>query len=158
MLGLERAVIGRAAAVREPAHDDLIAADHLLTIDAEVLPLVSGPRVVVSPQVISGATSSGQQVWIGQPDRSTSGPSHDHLLADRAAHRARRHVQDLLEKRQRAPCLADAARGLRRAQRREQPAEVAQCLRAVEADRGGDAFLGAEQVARAREPRGRSHS
>ena len=31
------AEVERAAAVREPAHDDLVAADHLLAVDAEVL-------------------------------------------------------------------------------------------------------------------------
>src|SRR3989338_389405 len=35
-----------------------------------------GPRVTTSPQVISGATSPGQQCWIGSLPRSTSAPSH----------------------------------------------------------------------------------
>ena len=35
----------------------------------------AGLRVVVSPQVISGPASSGQQVWMGQSPRSTSSPS-----------------------------------------------------------------------------------
>ena len=35
-----------------------------------------GPRVTVRPQVISGATSPGQQVCIGRRARSTSAPSH----------------------------------------------------------------------------------
>ncbi len=34
-----------------------------------------GPRVTVSPQVMSGATSPGQQVWTGSRPRSTSAPS-----------------------------------------------------------------------------------
>jgi hypothetical protein len=34
----------------------------------------SGPRVITSGQVTSGAASSGQQVWIGSRPRSTSGP------------------------------------------------------------------------------------
>ena len=34
-----------------------------------------GPLVMVSPQVISGATSPGQQCWIGNLPRSTSSPS-----------------------------------------------------------------------------------
>ena len=36
----------------------------------------SGPRVTVRPQVISGETSSGQQVCTGSRARSTSSPSH----------------------------------------------------------------------------------
>src|SRR6266496_3087364 len=35
-----------------------------------------GPRVTVSPQVMSGPASSGQQVWIGRGERSISLPSH----------------------------------------------------------------------------------
>ncbi|MNY70784.1 hypothetical protein D3C86_2089890 [compost metagenome] len=35
-----------------------------------------GPRVTVRPQVISCATSPGQQCWIGSRARSTSSPSH----------------------------------------------------------------------------------
>ena len=35
-----------------------------------------GPRVTTKPQVISGATSPGQQVWIGSLPKSTSAPSH----------------------------------------------------------------------------------
>src|SRR5437667_3738077 len=37
---------------------------------------LSGPRVTVKPQVMSGATSPGQQVCTGKRDRSTSEPSH----------------------------------------------------------------------------------
>ena len=44
MLGAERLVIRRAAAVREPAHDDLVAADDLLAVDAEILPVVRAAR------------------------------------------------------------------------------------------------------------------
>ena len=36
---------------------------------------LSGPRVTTSPQVMSGATSSGQQVCTGNRPRSTSVPS-----------------------------------------------------------------------------------
>ncbi len=35
-----------------------------------------GPRVMTSPQVTSGATSPGQQCWMGRRARSTSWPSH----------------------------------------------------------------------------------
>ena len=37
------AKVERAAAMREPAHDDLVAADHLLAVDAEVLALLLRP-------------------------------------------------------------------------------------------------------------------
>ena len=35
-----------------------------------------GPRVMVSPQVMSGATSPGQQCWMGSRVKSTSAPVH----------------------------------------------------------------------------------
>jgi hypothetical protein len=36
------AEIQRAAAMRQPAHDQLVGTDHLLPVDAEVLPLLAG--------------------------------------------------------------------------------------------------------------------
>ena len=78
------AEIERAAAMREPAHDHLVAADHLLAVDAEVLPRLVRPRVTVRPQVISGPASPGQQVWIGKRARSTAVPFQHDLLAGRA--------------------------------------------------------------------------
>ena len=68
----EVAEVERAAAVRQPAHDDLAPADHLLAVDAEVLAQPRppappcGPRVTTRPQVISGPASSGQQVCTGK--------------------------------------------------------------------------------------------
>src|SRR6266704_5505167 len=35
--------IERAAAVRKPAHDQAVASDYLLPVDAEVLPALHGP-------------------------------------------------------------------------------------------------------------------
>jgi hypothetical protein len=43
MLQLPVAVVQGAAAVREPAHDQLVAADHLHAVDAEVLPRLLRP-------------------------------------------------------------------------------------------------------------------
>src|SRR2546430_9800069 len=34
--------VERTAAMREPAHDDAVSPDHLLAVDAEVLPLLLG--------------------------------------------------------------------------------------------------------------------
>jgi hypothetical protein len=47
-----------------------VAGDHLLAVDAQILAKAwlrhdCGPRVMTSPQVISGPASPGQQVWIG---------------------------------------------------------------------------------------------
>jgi hypothetical protein len=46
------AEIQRPAAMRQPAHDDLVAPDHLLAVDAQILPRFVRPRVTTSPQVI----------------------------------------------------------------------------------------------------------
>ena len=135
MLGAERLIVGRAAAVREPAHDDLVAADDLLAIDPEVLPVVQRParrreppgdqrRDVVGPAGLDRPVARGRR----------PSPSIDDFLARRVAHGFRRHVQDFFEQRQRPPRFADAARRLRRAQRGEQPAELRQRLAAVVAD------------------------
>ena len=67
----EVAEVQRAAAVGQPAHDDLARPDHLLAVDAQVLPqraaaaTACGPRVTTRPQVISGPASPGQQVCTG---------------------------------------------------------------------------------------------
>ena len=70
------AEVERAAAMREPAHDHLVAARSpaggRCPGSARGL---CGPRVTVSPQVISGPASPGQQVCIGSRPRSTSAPS-----------------------------------------------------------------------------------
>ena len=147
MLGTERLVIGGAAAVREPAHDDLVAADDLLAIDAQVLPVVERParrREPPGDQRRDVVGPAGLNRPVGEIDGRAF---DDDLLARRSANGFRRHVQDFFEERQRAPRFADAARRLRRAQRGEQPAELRQRLTAVVADRGRDSLLGAEQVA-----------
>ena len=61
--------------VGEPAHDDPVAADDLLAVDAEVLPPAVRPRVMTRAQVTRGPASSGQQVWTGHAPRSTASPS-----------------------------------------------------------------------------------
>ena len=44
MRGAVVAEIERAAAMRQPAHDDLVRRDHLLAVDAEVLPRLVAAR------------------------------------------------------------------------------------------------------------------
>jgi hypothetical protein len=81
-LGLARRlparVVLRAAAVLQPAHQRGVLARHLHAVDAEVevvlLRCPSAPCVTTSGQVISGAGSPGQQVWIGSRPRSISSP------------------------------------------------------------------------------------
>ena len=97
----ELAEVERAAAVREPAHDDLVRPDDLLPVDAEVLARRApgppcGPRVITRPQVISGPASSGQQVCTGSEAEVDVRPLEDDLLADGAANPGRLHVPQRL--------------------------------------------------------------
>ena len=79
------AKIERAAAMREPAHDELVAARSPAGGRCRGSGAAcAGPRVTVRPQVISGPASPGQQVCIGSRARSTSPPSQHDLLARRA--------------------------------------------------------------------------
>ena len=118
--------------MREPAHDQLVAPDHLLPVDAEVLARsCCGPRVTVRPQVISGPASPGQQVWIGRRARSTSLPSHTISWHGGALHRLRRHVPHRLRQREQLARVLQPLRRLRLLQRGKQPAHVAQRLSAA---------------------------
>jgi hypothetical protein len=68
-------VIQRAATVAQPTHDDLVAADHLLAIDAEVLAILV--RALGDGQAPGDQRGNvaGQQVCTGNMPRSTSSPS-----------------------------------------------------------------------------------
>ena len=80
------AMVRRAAAMLEPAQDRAVRAERLHPVDADVhsrrvVGRSSGGRVSTSGQVISGAASPGQQVWIGSLPRSTSAPMRWSCLA-----------------------------------------------------------------------------
>ena len=61
------AEVERAAAMREPAHDDLVAARSPAGGRCRgSAASCCGPRVTTRPQVMSGPASPGQQVWIGR--------------------------------------------------------------------------------------------
>src|SRR3954470_22743724 len=92
-----------AAAVREPAHDDAIAADHLLPIDAEVLPRLLWPaRHGQAPG--NQRTSVIRPAGLHRQAREVDVLSlPDNLLARRARALLRRHVEDLLQHREFLP-------------------------------------------------------
>ena len=150
---LPAGVMLRAAAVLQPAHEGAVAADHLHAVDAEIEDIAAvtsrssrrGPLVTTSGQVISGAGSPGQQVWIGSSPRSISSPRQHHLLARRRADRLRPHRHHGLQQRQHVERLAPAAGRLGLAQEGQRLADLAQLMRlAVHAP--GDPLDGAEQV------------
>ncbi len=98
------AEVERAAAMREPAHDHLVARDDLLPIDAEVLPRARTRHVLRAARddeaprdqrarVVGPAGLHRQR---GEVDVATL---DDVSLARRAAHDARRHVAQRLHHR-----------------------------------------------------------
>ena len=103
------AEIERAATLRQPAHDDLVARDHLLAIDAQVLTrLVRAARHRQAP--------GDERARIARPaglDRQAAEIDlralPDDLLAGRAGALLRRHVQHLLEHRQLVPGILQPA-------------------------------------------------
>jgi hypothetical protein len=139
-------VIEGAAAVREPAHDQLVATEQLHAVDAEVLSRLAGParddqgpgdqrRRVTGP---AGLYRQGAQVHV---------IALVHALVRRGiAYQLRAHVQHLLQQRCLVPGIAQALRRIRLAQVGEQFADLAQGFDVLRAHAQGHALLGAEQV------------
>ena len=113
--------------------------------------VLCGPRVTVRPQVISGPASPGQQVWTGSLERSTVVAFPDDLLARRARHHFRRHVQHLLQHRQFVPGVLQSLRRLGFLQVGEQLADFAQRRHRFLAHSHCDASGCAEQIAQHRD-------
>jgi hypothetical protein len=140
------AEIERAAAVGQPAHDRPVASDHLLAVDAQVLPGLGGPardhqspcdqrRDVARP---AGLDRQSPEVEIRAfPDL---------LLAGRARHLAGRHVQHLPQHRQLVPGVLQALGRFGLLEVREQVADLAQGLDRVLAHAERDPCRGAEEV------------
>src|SRR3990170_3730087 len=112
-------VIERASAVREPAHDDAVAADDLLAVDAEVLPrLQRAARDRESPgderpRVLRPAGLH----W--QPSEVHLFPLEHELLRRRARYRLWRHVEQLLPDGKLVPQVTQPFGRLRLAQQRQ---------------------------------------
>jgi hypothetical protein len=110
----------------EPAHDELVAdrspAGGRCRDSAAAC---CGPRVMVSPQVISGAASPGQQVCTGSRPRSTS-LALEHLSGRARAGHLRRHVQHLLQQRPLLPGIFQALGRFRLLEIGQQLADLAQ--------------------------------
>ena len=116
----------RAAAVREPSHDELVARDHLLAVDAQVLPRFVRPASDDQAPGDEGRHVAGPAVLHRQPRQIDVGAFPDHLLAGRAAHLPRRHVPQGLEQAGEAHHFLEALGRLRLLQRGKRLAEQAQ--------------------------------
>ena len=123
--------VERAAAVRQPAHDDLPPADHLLPIDTQVLPLAR-PRHALwpagdheapgdqRPRIVrpAGLNRKARQVNVG-------GLKND-LLAGRRAHQRRFHVPQRLDQVKQPARVLHPARRFRLLEARQHRANLAQ--------------------------------
>jgi hypothetical protein len=93
-----------------------------------------------------GATSPGQQCWIGQAGQIDLAAFPHDLLAGRAAHLGRRHAPQGLEQVAPAPQVLHATRRLGLLQLRQHLAKGAHLGQAGQAQRAGHAGGRAEQV------------
>src|SRR4051812_31758888 len=100
------AIIERAAAMREPTHDEPVPADHLQAIDAEVLPgLRRAARHGESPGDERAGVARPARLHRQASEIDVSAFPHD-FLAWSARALARIHVQHLLEQRKLVPQVA----------------------------------------------------
>ncbi|CUI45799.1 Uncharacterised protein [Achromobacter xylosoxidans] len=147
------AEIERAAAVRQPAHDELVRAQQLLAVDAQVL--------------AAGVGAARDHQAPGQQRRHVAGPAGldrqarqvhvlafpDDLLAGRALDVLGAHVpQRRLQHRHLGQCIAQALGRLGLAQRGQQFADVAQRADVVGAHAARHPRGRAEQVGQHRHP------
>src|SRR6266852_3916245 len=106
------AKIERAAAVREPAHDDAVASDDLLPVDAEVLPALLGPaRHGETPGDERAGIPGPAGLHRQAPQIDVVSFPDDFLNRCRGAF-LRRHVEHLLEYRELVPQVAQPLGGL----------------------------------------------
>ena len=130
----------------EPAHDDAVLADHLLAIDAEVLPALPRPARHrqapgnQGPRVLRPARLHRQSAQIDV------GALPVHFLARRRRALFRRHVEHALEDRELVPQVAQALGRLRFLEIGEQLADFAQLGGVLRTHCGGDARYRAEEI------------
>ena len=145
------AVIQRAATVAQPAHDHLVAPNHLLPIDAQVLPVLvrsAGHRQAPGDQWRHVA----RPAMLDRQLRKVDIVALDHhLLAHRVLDYLRRHRHDLLEDRQLGPGILQALGRLGLLEEGQQLADLAQFIGGFGAHAHGHPLGGAEQVAQHRD-------
>jgi hypothetical protein len=140
------AEIERAAAVRQPAHDDLVRPQHLLAVDAQVLALLVRPLgddQAPGDQRRDVARPAG---WIGRRSEvDVLAFPHD-FLAGRPFDFLGRHVPHRLDERTHVHHVAEALGRLRFLQARQHVADTAQFADIVGAHAEGHPARRAEQV------------
>src|SRR5437870_1990887 len=138
--------VERAAAMREPAHDDAVSPDHLLAVDAEVVPLLLWTACDSEAPSDERPGVTGPAV-LDRQAREIDVVSFAHaLVAGRRRALLRRHVEQLLEEREFLPQVAQALGRLGLLQVREQLADFAQLARALDAHRRRNARDAAEEI------------
>ncbi len=145
------AEVQRTTAMAEPAHDDLVATDDLLAIDAEVLALLVGAfgdRQAPGDQRRDIARPAGLYRQHAEVDVIAF---DDDLLAGRILDDLRRHGDDLAEDRQFGPGVLQALGWLGLFEKRQQLADFTQFADRFGAHAHGDALRCAEQVAEHRD-------
>ena len=147
----EIAEVERATAVRQPAHDHLAAADHLLPVDTQVLARARRRHRLRSTRDRQAPGDQRARIvgpaGLDRQARQVDVVAFEHdLLARRAAHRGRLHVPHGLDHLQQPPGVLQAARRLGLLQAGQHPADVAQPATSRCAHAQGHAFGGAEQV------------
>ncbi len=150
MRGLPARVVKRTAAMRQPAHDHAIAANHLLPVDRHVLAFLAGAAG-------DDQAEGNQPVDILRPAALDRQPSQidvvalQHLLVEgRILHRARRHVGQLRQSRPVGQGAAQVARPAWFLHAGQQFAQLAQRRQRPPVQRQFDAPAMAEQVAKQR--------
>jgi hypothetical protein len=140
------AEIQRAAPVRQPTHDELVATDDLLSVDAEVLPLLVRPARDDQPPCDKRCRIAGPARLYGNAREVDVIPFPHNLLARRRRHLARRHVPHGLGHCPQLAGFTQAARRFGLFQRREESAHVTQFIERLRAHAQRHAARGAEQV------------
>ena len=145
--------VERAAAVAEPAHDQLVAADQLLAVDAQVLAFLIGPagnHQRPGHQRAGVAGPAGLDRQLGQVHVVAF---DDVFLAGARAAHLGIHAQHLAEDRQLLPGVAEPLGRLRLLQKGQQLAQLAQLFHRLSAHAQRHPPLGAEQIPQHRDRR-----
>ncbi|MNV48081.1 hypothetical protein D3C71_1399710 [compost metagenome] len=144
------AVVGkvqRPAPVGQPAHDDLVAREHLLAVDAQVLPRLARAARDGQAPGDERCHVAGPAVLHGQAGQVDIGPFPHLLLAGCAArHGVRRHVPQGLEQLAHAQHVLEAFRRLGLLEGGQQFAQGAHAGEVGHTHGAGHAVCGAKQV------------